>query len=445
MTSRWACALLLALAACGEEAVGTTPAGPNTAVADDGPPRTQADEDTLDALDKILECLQEVRGRTFEQPVVVGFYDRDQLGDWLLEHFYDDMTPEEFARATRAYKALGFIPPDMDLEQLMLDALTVAIGGFYDVYEKRLYAMTSGLGLMNKYVMIHETAHALQDQHVDLERFAFPKEDQRNDDQFMGIAAVVEGGATAVTDMVMSRCDDLIGAEDIDAAGLAEALLQQVAVSSGIPPIIQDGMTFPYLEGAAFVNAVLEQGGWDAVNELYANPPRSSEQVIHPEKFLDPAQRDEPVPVKAPDMASFLGPGWRTAYRNVLGELGVRQLVRFTGDPGQTFRASWGWGGDEYRLYENQYGDEFLQWVSVWDSADDAVDMIVSLENVLRRQAADGPPVEVVLDADATELRLTDAEGTLRELARREGTIVVWFRGLAPGFPAQSMADRCLP
>jgi hypothetical protein len=204
-------------------------------------------------------------------------------------------------------------------------------------------------------------------------------------------------------------------------------------------------MTFPYMEGATFIEAALDLGGWDRVNELYVEPPRSTEQIMHPEKFLDPNQLDDPLRVRAPDLAGRLGTGWTTVFSDTMGELGVRQLVRFTGDPGQTFRASWGWGGDEYRLYESPTGEEFLQWVSAWDSESDAVDMMASLENVLVRQAAEGPPVTVTLNADATELTLHDADGTLRELARREDAWVVWFRGLRPELEAEAMAARCLP
>jgi hypothetical protein len=444
MTKRWACALLVAATACSDAPV-TTPAGVLTALIEEGPPRTEADEDTLASLDQILDCLQEVRGWDFEEPVVVGFYDRGQLADWILDHFFDGSSPEEFELSTRAYKALGFIPRDMDLVEVLLDTLTVQVGGFYDVYEKQLYAVSSGLGVMNKYVMIHEAGHALQDQHADLEAFVYEGETPKQDDRFLAKASVVEGGATVVTNQVLARCDDLITAEDFDAAGLGEVFVTQLVGSSGVPPVIIDGMTFPYMEGATFVQTVLDAGGWDAVNDLYRSPPRSSEQVMHPEKFLDPARADEPIPARAPDMAGFLGPGWRTVYRNGLGELGVRQLVRFTGDPGQTFRASWGWGGDEYRLYENPNGEEFFQWVTAWDSERDAVDMMVAMENVLIRQSSEQPGVKVTLNDDATVLTLHDADGTLRELARREDAWMVWFRGMRPGFPAQSMADRCLP
>jgi len=443
MLNRWACGLLVVLAACSDDAA--MPVGTATAIANDGPPRTAADEDTLATLDRILACLQEVRERDFVDRVTVGFYDREQLADFLVDSFYDDTPKHVFDASARASKALGFIPPDMDLAQVLIDTLTVQIGGFFNPETKRLYAMSSGLGALNKFVMIHETAHALQDQHVDLQKFIMGGETPRQSDRYLAKACVVEGGATVITNKVISRCDDLIGMDDFDAAGIGEVFLTQMVGSSGIPPVIMDSLGFPYLEGATFVQAVLDAGGWSAVNGLYLDPPRSSEQIIHPEKFLNPNLADEPIPVRAPDLAARLGVGWRTVFRDVLGELGVRQLVRFTGDPGQTFRASWGWGGDEYRLYENPNGEEFFQWVAAWDSERDAVDMMVSLENVLLRQAAEGPAVSVTLNDDATELTLRDADGTLRELARREDAWTVWFRGLRPGLAAQSMADRCLP
>ncbi|MEM2876280.1 MAG: hypothetical protein QXL67_04960, partial [Candidatus Bathyarchaeia archaeon] len=43
---------------------------------------------------------------------------------------------------------------------------------------------------------------------------------------------------------------------------------------------------FPYAYGFDFIEALYNAGGWERVNEAYLNMPVSTEQVMHPEKYL---------------------------------------------------------------------------------------------------------------------------------------------------------------
>jgi hypothetical protein len=342
--------------------------------------------------------------------------------------------------------AFGLLPEDTDLEALMLDVLTLAVGGFYDAERDQLYALTSELGALTQYVMIHECAHALQEQYASLQDFAMDPELLKNEDSAIGRAAVVEGGATFITNRVIQRhADELFDSGDFEMKGLAETLVQQVVASGALPPVIADAMTFPYVEGERFVAAVYEHGGWEAVNALYDHPPVSAEQVIHPEKYLPGPAHDTPLPLRAPDLAPLLGEGWTTVHRNRMGELGTRQLVQFTGDPGDVWRASWGWDGDEYRLYGREGEDDVLQWVTAWDSEKDAIEFVDALARVIERQAGPDSRLRVERDEQSRELRLVDIEGGVYEIVGRVDAWVVWLRGLDPGMDANALAARCLP
>lgn len=409
-------------------------------------PRTISDEDAFANLDMIQTCLEDVRELEFTRPLAVGFYDRGQFADHFAASFYDDIGREEFAAHARAWAALGFIPRNLDLAALTADSLAARLLGFYDSKLGRLQCLSGDFGAQSRMVMIHETVHALQDQRMDLHAFAISAEARRPADQYVARIAVMEGDASLATKEVLDACRGLfVRRADDDFAGMLKMLAQQAVLGAAMPPLLADGSGVLYQECENFVKAVREHGGWEAVNALYRDPPRSSEQILHPEKFLDPRLADEPVPLRAPDLAPYLGADWSTVYRNTLGEAGTRQLVRFTGDPWQAFRAAKGWGGDEYRLYEDENDESFLQWVSAWDSECDAVEMMTALQNVVRRQASEQQGITVQMDEAATELRLLDADGRLLELARREDAWVVWFRGLRPDLDTEAMAARCLP
>jgi hypothetical protein len=467
MTTRWLAALMILAAACATGDVQVHEPGPlaaptpspplaqtappatalpETALADDGPPRTVADQRSLDRMSMILWCLQEQRAREFKGPVVVGFYTRDQMRGWMASRLSEDVPPGYWAAAGRTSQAFGLLPEGMDYEALMLDVLTVAVGGFYDAERDQLYAVTSELGALNQFVMIHECLHALQDQYSDLQAFVLDKDHLENEDASIGRSSVVEGEATFVTNLVMQRHgDELFDADDFELRGLAATFVQQVAASGVMPPVIADGIAFPYTQGEAFIKAVHRHGGWEAVNALYENPPSSSEQVIHPEKYLPGPDHDVPLLLRAPDLVPLLGDGWSEVRRNRMGELGVRQLVQFTGDPGELLRASYGWDGDEYRLYGREGAADVLQWITVWDSERDAVEFVDALARVIERQAGADPGLRVERDEQASELRLVDIEGNVHEIVGRVDAWVVWLRGLDPDMDAEALAARCLP
>ncbi len=66
-------------------------------------------------------------------------------------------------------------------------------------------------------------------------------------------------------------------------------------------------------------------GTFDGVDALFANPPESTEQVLHPEKL---SSREAPVAVAFPDdLAARLGDGWCVALQDTFGEFQLRILL----------------------------------------------------------------------------------------------------------------------
>jgi hypothetical protein len=147
------------------------------------------------------------------------------------------------------------------------------------------------------------------------------------------------------------------------------------------PAAVEIVLLFPYTSGAAFVDRLLGEGGWDAVDAAYADMPASTEQILHPLKYLE---RDEPSLVALPDLTTALGAGWRVVDEDTLGELQTAVLLADF-DPGEGFNgitgdialpefarnAAAGWDGDRFALWED--GErETLVWRSVWDTPQDA-------------------------------------------------------------------------
>jgi hypothetical protein len=132
------------------------------------------------------------------------------------------------------------------------------------------------------------------------------------------------------------------------------------------PVILSESMIFPYLRGMVFCANLTNKGGWKAINEAYDNPPQSTEQILHPEKYID-----QPDPPTAIDLGRLEpGEGWAEVGRNVVGEMQLAVLLRRHG--GKPIAA--GWDGDRFAVFDGKDGQLAVVWLTTWDTEDDARD-----------------------------------------------------------------------
>src|SRR6185295_7291177 len=134
-----------------------------------------------------------------------------------------------------------------------------------------------------------------------------------------------------------------------------------------------------YESGSAFVGEGLRGGGWAEIDRVHADPPVSSEQVLHPERYY--GVRDEPVVVTVGGTVTLESAGWTPIFDDVIGELGVRVLAagKVTSERVDSLAA--GWGGDRLRALSR--GDELmLVWMTAWDTADDASDFATAVPSL---------------------------------------------------------------
>jgi hypothetical protein len=138
---------------------------------------------------------------------------------------------------------------------------------------------------------------------------------------------------------------------------------------AGSPRWFQDTLLFSYFAGFEFCLSVRRTGGQALLDHAFkTDPPRSSEQILHPEKWH--AQRDDPVIVHLPDLSSAL-PGWSKAAEAQLGELSIRTLLWPAMKHERAVRAAAGWGGDRFAVYQKADA-RLLVWVTEWDTEADA-------------------------------------------------------------------------
>ncbi|HEY6554144.1 MAG TPA: hypothetical protein VI669_12370, partial [Vicinamibacteria bacterium] len=310
----------------------------------------------------------EAGGIPFKADVPVDFMSRTELAKYLREVF-DAEYPVARARADeRLLTAFGLLEPGLDLRALRARVLEENIAGFYDDRpgHRKLFAVSSDrrMSPANQIILAHELRHALQDQHLDL-RAQLPDSISDFDDRRLAWVSLLEGDATLVMERFLLR--RLPGAAG--AAGLLGASMPTPDVP-GAPPVVRDQLVRPYFVGRDLVSAIVARSGWEGVAAAWREPPQSTEQVLHLEKFV---LREPPRPV---DVASSPA-GGRLVAEGVLGELLIQTLVDGAVAPAE------GWGGDRYAVWDVA-GRTLLIWRSVWDSETDAREFRIALQERLR-------------------------------------------------------------
>jgi hypothetical protein len=121
-----------------------------------------------------------------------------------------------------------------------------------------------------------------------------------------------------------------------------------------------------------FAQLLFQDGGFAAVNQAFARPPRSTEQILHPEKY---AANEMPVAVEIPPLERGLGGTWQTLRTDVFGELVLRLLLEPDVGWPTAEAAAAGWGGDAYTILEDASSRRVVAMVTVWDTEGDAAEM----------------------------------------------------------------------
>ena len=346
---------------------------------------------------ELLAGAEKYRGLPALRPVPAGTLAEAALREKLTETFRKEVSPAELASIEIGAKAFGLIPESMDLSRYLPELLTSQVAGFYDP-EREYMALVrrdgkgqDGSGAMagspEDAIIVHELTHALQDQHFDLQKF-------QGVDPLSEAAtartALTEGDATLTMTsfLVQGNVAALAGFKDTlkSFLGDPEKLAGLAAGDPGAadfakaPPWIRDSMLFSYVQGFVFCLDARRLGGQKLLDYAFStDPPRSSEQILHPEKWH--SQRDDPIVLRWPDLSAAL-PGWATASQGELGEATIQTLLQQGSSSREVIAAAAaGWGGDWFTVYQKN-GQRVLVWWTEWDSETDAQEFLAAARSL---------------------------------------------------------------
>jgi hypothetical protein len=353
--------LLLSLAivaVLGLRATGVGPfASPTPVAATATPQPTPApSQDLLAAFAEIEEQVRQLRGLPAADVGPPEILTRAELAEvlpGLLEPALDNET----------LRALGLLDADQDIVALTEQLYVAQVLGYYDFDAKRMVVVTdAGLTPAAQITYAHEYTHALQDAAFDSSAAQEDVAGQR--DRELALLGLEEGDAT--TAMVLWAIGHLT-AEEL--AGITETPVPDM---SGIPPWMVRLLEFPYLSGAEFVGQLYASGGWEAVDAAYDNLPASTEQILHPEKYID---REAPDEFERLDLGSVLGSDWAPASETTMGEAWIGIWLEGIGvGADDASAAAAGWGGDRLTFATGPDDAWALAWRIAWDAPAEATE-----------------------------------------------------------------------
>ncbi|MEE6210920.1 Hvo_1808 family surface protein [Salarchaeum sp. III] len=307
------------------------------------------------------------------------------------------------------YEALFLVGETQSGSEQSSETTSSSVAGYYSPSADRIVIISdTDRPVLSETTLGHELVHALQYRNFDL-GFSGSTLEARS-----AALGLIEGDAELVAQRYERHCGDDWECVSQPASTGDSGGSDDGSSGSGLHYGIYFTQYFPYSDGPAFVASVEESGGWDAVSDLYADPPASSEQVAQPATY----GVDEPTAVSLEDrsdgdwtrltppsgapyaefgVAGLTGMFAYPAYESSMDDTAARPYVLSpneflnrndagnvdSSDPiNYTTTPVDGWDGDKLYAYKNS-GEAAYVWKSVWDSNADAREFAATYRDLL--------------------------------------------------------------
>jgi hypothetical protein len=338
------------------------------------PPPTEAPANEAPLVQLIREVTADVealRGLRRKQNLKILILDDKLFSAAVHEKARKELTPAIVAAERARWTAFALAPATADPGKIMLSVLDEQVAGFYDPFTKQLIVRkappaSAGIQGMDglRIVLAHEIEHALQDQN-----FGIPDMKKLPDDDVrLARTALLEGDAMAVmSGYAARRVHKPVKRAILSSAAAMRALDgEQLLRMSGkspellrAPAILREELMLPYSAGFALVAEVYRRGGFALVDKMFAKPPSSSHQILHPDAYF---AGEEPIPLPAPPAPL----GTHIIATGRMGELGARVALESCVDRAVVKDFTPKWAGDAYTIVEGPGHALSLLWTSAW-------------------------------------------------------------------------------
>ncbi|HWE86164.1 MAG TPA: hypothetical protein VG267_14575 [Terracidiphilus sp.] len=312
-------------------------------------------------VDQLMQFSSEESGLPIKSTVKRQIRSRADVESYLKEKFDEDEDAKRLQRSEIVLKKFGLLDHDFDLKPFLLALLTEQIQAYYDSKTKTVNLLDWVSVDEQKAVLAHELTHALQDQHVDLEKWSDQTPDEvstnyRNDldhlakdEMDTAREAVSEGQATAV---MMDNLLKPMGKSLIKDPEVVDFIKQNMTgsdsspVMARAPLLLKESMLFPYSEGLSFEQDLwMDKGQAAAFAGALDHPPTSSWEIINPRAF---EEHKVPVVPFLPDIHPLVDKEYRPYDIGQMGQLDLKILAELFGGDAAARDLTPAWNGGIY-------------------------------------------------------------------------------------------------
>jgi hypothetical protein len=355
------------------------------------------------AIAAIVPQVEAARGLRFLRPVTPRPVTQEEMAAIVSESIDRSLPADEAAAMAKAWATIGVLPEGTDLLATYRELTASQVIGLYDETSKSLYFVgSSNPTPLERFTLAHELTHALDDQHFDLGRLD-ELTAKCQDDRVDAYTSLAEGDAM---EAAFQWARDNLSLQELTEFGVEAA--QAPPPPASTPPFLIDLIEFPYTDGQAFVDALRAQGGQGAVDAAFTDPPASTEQILHPDRYAG----DAPESVAVPRLAARLGAGWRDLDVQEVGEEWLRHMLALRLDEAQADAAAEGWDGGQYRAFADSDRVAVVM-DTAWDSPDEAEEFAQAIREWVGGDPfgveTSGSRVRVLFASDATALETLQA------------------------------------
>lgn len=401
---------------------------------------SEAPADTAAFRSRIAEVLEQVAAaRALEplRPVEPWLQNRDDLTAYVERQFEREDNARRLRVEGLMLTRLGLLPTGYSLADSLLAIYREQIGGVYDYHSDRLLMADWLAPEMQTSVMAHELVHALQDQRYGIGVRLDSLLTHGDDDETQSFLALAEGDATAVMLEFAAAAAGMTLAELQDAAALLPRLIAEMGGQAprlaSAPRVIQRSLLFPYVQGTAFVLEIRKTIPWTEFGRVYARPPGSSSQILHPDLYLaGPRPRRR---IRWGEVPPDHGRPGRD--ESTLGEWGLRLLLAHSLADSAAESGAAGWLADRCLLLGGDSERPTLLLATVWENDAEADEFFVAVSEALFPAAAQGD-ADLADGPDGGVIRLRTAGES--NWAERRGDRVILLLGDEPR--ARADAER---
>ncbi|MGC8548738.1 MAG: hypothetical protein ACP5M4_03465 [Acidobacteriaceae bacterium] len=321
------------------------------------------------SIDQILQFDSHDSGLPIEHPVKRQLTSRADVQKYLESQLKNGKSAKRMLRSGIVLKKFGLLPQNFDLGPFMVKLLKEQIAGYYDSKTKTVYLLNWVAPDVQKPVMAHELMHALQDQHVNLQKWGDKSLDGishnvrqdnahiRTDEDDTARQAVLEGQA------MVTYIDYALRPHHVTIADNPAFMLAHLGdITSGstnspvmdsAPRVLRESLVFPYDQGLRFeIELIRDLGIHGAFAGALDNPPSTSYQIMNPRAYED----HTPMPILTmPNIHPLLDHDYKPYDIGVMGDLDAKMLLQLSTSTKQATQIASQWDGGIYYVAQQKH------------------------------------------------------------------------------------------